>query len=121
MQIQNGAQKVLFTGDIERKAEDFLRKTYGQQLASTVLIVPHHGSKTSSSVQFIKQVAPKYAVISAGFNNRYHFPHSQTLKTLERQQVSILNTIDCGMVTLKSVRDKPTTASCYKSHVEGLS
>ncbi len=114
LQIQNGTEKILFTGDIERKAEDYLRKTYGQQLASEVSIVPHHGSKTSSSVLFIQQVSPKYAVVSAGFDNRYRFPHAQTLKTLKAQQATLLNTIDCGMVTIKSVPNK-TKTFCYTS------
>ena len=71
--------KILFTGDIEKLAEDYLVQKYHDQLKSDVLIVPHHGSKTSSSPNFIHQIAAKFAIISAGIDNRYHFPHGQTL------------------------------------------
>lgn len=115
LQIGNQNGRVLLTGDIEKAAEDYLRTTYGEQLRSTVLVVPHHGSKTSSSAAFIKQVAPKYAVISAGFDNRYHFPHQQTINTLEENKVKIYNTADCGMVAIKLGHDRDDTSpSCYK-------
>lgn len=116
LQIGNDKERILLTGDIERLAEDYLIKTYKQQLASQVLVVPHHGSKTSSSLPFIQQVSPQFAVISAGFDNRYHFPHEKTLRTFTQQHVKVVNTADCGMVTLrlseKSDKVKPT---CYKA------
>lgn len=115
LQIENKAGKVLLTGDIEKLAEEYLLKTYGTKLSSNVLLIPHHGSKTSSSVPFIKQVNPEYAIISAGFDNRYHFPHEQTLKTLEEQKIMLYNTMDCGMLTLNlNATKKFIKPSCYK-------
>ncbi|WP_051131878.1 ComEC/Rec2 family competence protein [Legionella tunisiensis] len=105
----------MLAGDIEKAGEDNLLNTYGEQLRSTVLVVPHHGSKTSSSAAFIKQVAPQYAVISAGFDNRYHFPHQQTINTLQKNKVKIYNTAECGMVTIKLYQDNSSASlSCYK-------
>lgn len=114
LQIMAQGGSVLLTGDIEKSAEKYLVSTYQKQLASTLLVIPHHGSKTSSTPAFIKQVNPKYAVISAGFDNRYHFPHQQTLNTLKKQNILTLNTMSCGMVTinLSHKQEKPT---CYRN------
>jgi len=61
-------------------------------LAANVLKVGHHGSKTSSSEEFIKTVLPDIAVISAGRNNRYGHPHDQVLKTLADYNIIPLRT-----------------------------
>lgn len=115
LQIENRAGRVLLTGDIEKSAEEYLVATYGNQLHSTILVVPHHGSKTSSSPAFIKQVSPQYAIISAGFDNRYHFPHQQTMKTLQKQNIVTYNTAFCGMVSVKlTQKDNHIVPSCYQ-------
>lgn len=114
LQVSNKKGKVLLTGDIEKAGEEDLLGTYGKQLRSTVLVVPHHGSKTSSSAAFIQQVSPQYAIISAGFDNRYHFPHQQTINTLQKNKVKIYNTADCGMVTIKLDQESSGIKfSCY--------
>lgn len=69
----------LLTGDIEHLAESELLKTDAEKLASDVLIAPHHGSKTSSSPEFLRSVAPKVVLIPAGKLNRFGFPHRQVL------------------------------------------
>lgn len=101
LKIENKVGKVLFTGDIEKLAENYLVAKYGQLLKADVLIVPHHGSKTSSTLAFIKAVAPTQAIISYAFDNRYHFPHAKTLTTLQHEGATIYNTSDCGMVSVK--------------------
>ncbi|RAP38518.1 DNA internalization-related competence protein ComEC/Rec2 [Legionella quinlivanii] len=98
LQISNRNRTMLLTGDIEKRAENYLTGTYGKQLAADLLVVAHHGSKTSSTEEFIEQVQPRFAVISAGFDNRYHFPHPQTLLTLKKAGAIIYNTINCGML-----------------------
>ncbi|WP_347251501.1 DNA internalization-related competence protein ComEC/Rec2 [Legionella sp.] len=115
LHIINSAGKVLLTGDIEKAAEKYLISTYGNQLRSDVLLVPHHGSKTSSSVAFIKHVAPRYAIISSGFDNPYHLPHQQTLRTFARQSIPIYNTASCGMISVElSLKNKPILPTCDK-------
>lgn len=110
---QHGA--VLLPGDIEQQAEAYLMQHYPLTLQSDVIIVPHHGSKTSSSPGFIRKVNPKYAIISAGFDNRYHFPHQETLKTFLREKITVLNTMDCGMVNFTLSKDgRFSVPECYK-------
>jgi len=114
LQISNQYGRVLLTGDIEKLAENYLITRYKQNLSSDVLIVAHHGSKTSSTKAFIQQVAPRYAVISAGFDNRYHFPHPKTMATLIQHNSEIFNTITCGMVTIILNDNAPGRPSCYQ-------
>lgn len=100
LQIETKAGKALFTGDIEKIAEDYLVRTYGAALVSDVLIVPHHGSKTSSSYRFLLEVAPRYAIASLGFDNRFHFPHAKTLASMKSLNIPFYRTDRCGMVQL---------------------
>jgi competence protein ComEC len=72
----------LLSGDIEEAAEAALVAS-GQELTSTALKVPHHGSSTSSSVAFLNAVNPKLAVISVGADNRFGHPAPQVLERLE--------------------------------------
>lgn len=114
LQVSNSAGKIILTGDIEKPAETYLVKHYGNTLMSSVMVVPHHGSKTSSSVDFIQQVSPRYAILSYGFENRYHFPHIQTLQTYERQGTRLFNTVDCGMVSVEFNAAGIKRPSCYR-------
>lgn len=119
LQISNPAGKsVLLSGDIEKSAERFLTDTYRDELASSVLIVPHHGSKTSSTQLFVKHVDPQFAIASYGFDNRYHFPHKQTIQIYHKQNIPLYNTMDCGMVSVEltpqNISKKPT---CYRTDV----
>ena len=106
MQILNGKNRILLTGDIEKQAEEYLIKTYGHRLSSQVLVIPHHGSKTSSSDQFLDNVAPQYAIASYGFDNRYHFPHATVMQRYRQHHIMVYNTSDYGMISvfLKSLR-----------------
>ncbi|MFI5395110.1 MAG: DNA internalization-related competence protein ComEC/Rec2 [Candidatus Binatia bacterium] len=75
-----GGTRVLFPGDIALRGEENLAASTDGSLASTILKVPHHGSDTSSSPRFLDAVAPRYAVVSAGFENRFRFPHEAVLQ-----------------------------------------
>jgi competence protein ComEC len=66
---------VLLTGDIESTQELNLVNEYGQMLQSTILLSPHHGSKTSSRIEFLNEVNPEHIVIQNGYRNRYGHPH----------------------------------------------
>lgn len=72
---------ILFTGDIAVDAEESMLPL-GRTLASTVIKVPHHGSRTSLSEPFLRSIHPQYAVISVGRNNRYRHPHPETIQAL---------------------------------------
>lgn len=98
----------LFTGDITEKTEkqilkkeiDPLYQNFG--LEAQVLKVAHHGSKTSSSKEFLKNVSPEIAVISCGRNNPYGHPHQKVLRNLEEFGISILNTWQEGDIEIMS-------------------
>lgn len=74
---------ILLTGDIEQRAENNLLARVSDNLPSTILVVPHHGSLTSSSDAFIKKVLPEYALYPVGKTNRYGFPKPAVLKRYE--------------------------------------
>ncbi|MDT0048303.1 DNA internalization-related competence protein ComEC/Rec2 [Listeria cossartiae subsp. cayugensis] len=79
----------LFTGDLEANGE---QKLLGQPVKADILKVGHHGSKTSTSKEFIQQVQPTFAIISCGVKNRFGHPHVETLNTLEEAETTILRT-----------------------------
>jgi competence protein ComEC len=98
LKITNQVNSIILLGDIEKKSEDELMKRYGGKLKSTVMLVPHHGSKSSSGYDFIKAIAPNYAIVSTGRFNRYHFPHDRVLKRYQAAQIPLFNTAYCGQV-----------------------
>ncbi|MFT7235200.1 MAG: competence protein ComEC [Methylophagaceae bacterium] len=80
LRVSNGQHSVLLTGDIEKQAEQKIVHRYQQNLASTVLVAPHHGSKTSSTQKFVNAVNPQFVLFPAGYLNRYHFPNITVLE-----------------------------------------
>lgn len=96
-----GETSFLFTGDAETEAEEKLISG-GADLKADVLKVGHHGSKNATSEEFLKAVAPKFAVISAGADNQFGHPNEMTLKRLENAEVEILRTDRDGDVKMVS-------------------
>ncbi|TLY47601.1 MAG: DNA internalization-related competence protein ComEC/Rec2 [Gammaproteobacteria bacterium] len=101
LKINNNLHSILLVGDIEKRAENYLVETKRKALQSTVLIVPHHGSKTSSSIEFLNYVQPKYALFPTGFQNRFKFPHKIVLNRYHRLGSKIYDTATDGSITLK--------------------
>ena len=91
--------KFLFTGDLERQGEIELLQRF-PQLKADVLKAGHHGSKGSSSPEFLEQIQPKLALISAGQNNRYRHPHQETLQRFEKFNTAIYRTDQQGAIRL---------------------
>jgi len=81
-----GQNKILLTGDAEKKTEDQLINKQ-VDLSAQILQVGHHGSKTSTSAEFIRAVDPKIAVIQVGKNNRYGHPHQEVLDRLKNIKI----------------------------------
>ena len=92
----------LFPGDIMTLAEKELIRLAGDRLASTVLIVPHHGSRSSSSRQFIRAVDPRVVVVSCSRNGRFRFPHPEVLDRYRDLGADIFRTDLNGAVQLTS-------------------
>jgi competence protein ComEC len=74
VKISSQFGSLLLTGDIEKEAEAVLLQTNNHALSSDVLIVPHHGSKTSSTLEFITAVEPQYSIFTVGYLNRFKHP-----------------------------------------------
>ena len=91
---------MLFTGDIEELAEKKILQIYGKNLASTVLKIAHHGSKTSTNINFLNAVNPKYALIGVGKNNKFGHPSKETIKKLNDLNVKIYRTDEFGEITI---------------------
>lgn len=92
---------VLFTGDIYREAENRLIRRHAKNLRSTVLKIPHHGSRKASSWTFLSRVRPEFSIISCGRNNVYGFPHADVLERLSRISPSIHRTDKQGTLRLR--------------------
>ena len=99
LRLTYGSVSFLLTGDMFREAENVL-VSRGAQVDSDVLKVGHHGSRTSSSESFLDRVSPTVAVLSAGENNRFGHPHTETLESIRRRVVDaeILLTAESGTI-----------------------
>ncbi|MEW6992697.1 DNA internalization-related competence protein ComEC/Rec2 [Colwelliaceae bacterium MEBiC 14330] len=90
---------VLLVGDISSKVERNLLSKF-PKLSADILQVPHHGSKTSSGSDFIKQVSPAIAVVSAGYLNRWHMPVKAIEQRYLEENIKLLNTAQLGQIII---------------------
>ena len=101
LKIQTGEHGILLAGDIENIVEHRLTRHYPYDLKSEILVVPHHGSKTSSSESFVRVVEPQYALISSGYLNRFKHPKAEVVQRYQLHGVKLLNTAEVGAITFK--------------------
>lgn len=111
LRMQAGQVSFLFTGDAEEPAERDMTAS-GLGLMSTVLKLGHHGSKTSTSPDFLATVQPETAVYQAGANNRFGHPDPETLTLLDQAGVKVFGTGRNGRVTIT------TDGKTYKVETE---
>ena len=108
-QLTYGDTSVMLTGDAPIKTERIiLGENKTENLQSTILKVGHHGSRTSSSFEFVKAISPTYALISDGKDNKYGHPHQDTLDILSSLGAKILRTDLLGTIIMKSDGVKPS-------------
>ncbi|HEY5900696.1 MAG TPA: DNA internalization-related competence protein ComEC/Rec2, partial [Burkholderiales bacterium] len=100
LRVMAGGHAVLLTGDIERAAESQLVAARAA-LRSDVLLVPHHGSRSSSSPEFIAAVAPSHAVIAVGYRSRFGHPNAEVLRRYEEEKIAVLRTDRDGAILLR--------------------
>lgn len=94
---------MLFTGDAEGPVEKDMAASYGKKLKCQVLKAGHHGSKTSSTAEFLKLVQPESVVMSLGVNNQYGHPHEALLNRLQKQGIKNIYRTDAnGTITIVS-------------------
>ena len=101
VKLTYGDTSYLFTGDIEKKAENDILE-YGADVDADVLKSPHHGSSTSSGEVFIDAVSPEICIIQCGDGNDYGHPHAEVMELLDDYGVTSYRTDQCGTVTVYS-------------------
>lgn len=95
---------VLFTGDIEEAAEKQILKKYENNLKllkADILKVAHHGSKTSTTLEFLNAVKPKYSIIGVGKENKFGHPSNITIQNLKKINTKIYRTDEMGEIMIK--------------------
>ena len=104
LRVSCGGKTILLTGDIESAAERSLLSS-GLPLKSDVLKVPHHGSRTSSTVEFLSAVQPQISLISCGRDNEYGHPHASTLNNLKASGTQVYRSDRSGTIVVDFVDD----------------
>jgi len=112
LRVSGGGRSVLLTGDIEKEQEAALIAAAPEALKSDVLIVPHHGSKTSSTAAFLDLAQPRMAVFQAGYRNRFGHPAAEVLARYRERGIAIGATPSCGAWLWPS--GGPTEGVCYR-------
>ncbi len=102
-----GGRRFMFTGDLDRAGERAIAERY-PQLRVDVLKLGHHGSKTASDPQALRQLGVRYGILSVGRHNRYGHPNQETLDTLASQKITTYSTALQGMVTYRFGGSRPS-------------
>jgi competence protein ComEC len=100
LKISLGTQQMLLTGDIEKPAEKKLLE-HATELASTMMVVPHHGSKTSSTEAFLEAIHPQIALIPVGYLNRFKFPKPIIVERYQSRGIHLYDTAAGGGISIK--------------------
>lgn len=104
LQIRIAAHTVVVSGDIESPVEHLLARD-GALTSAEIVLIPHHGSRTSSSPVFVSAVRPKVAIVSAGFGNRWGFPKEDIVAAWRSAGAVVLNTATSGAISYRICRD----------------
>jgi competence protein ComEC len=105
LRVSTAANAVLLTGDIDSTVEQTLAREQHERLRAALLLVPHHGSASSSSAAFVNAVAPAWAVVSAGYRNRFGHPRADVLARYRAQGACALNTAEAGAIWARVTPD----------------
>ena len=111
LRISNGAHTVLLAGDIEQAQEARLAQR-GAALRADLLLVPHHGSKTSSSDAFLDAVRPSLAVVQTGYRNRFGHPAAPVLERYRARAIPVIDSPHCGAALWNSAN--PSEVACHR-------
>ena len=114
LRISTPHQSALLTGDIEAAQESLLVAADAAALRADVLLVPHHGSKTSSSAPFLDAVSPRFALVQAGYRNRFGHPAPAVLARYATRGVSLRDAVHCDAATWSSAT--PAVLRCEREH-----
>jgi competence protein ComEC len=111
LRISNGRSSVLLAGDIESAQEEALL-LQPEALRADVLLVPHHGSKTSSSEAFIAAVSPRWALVQSGYRNRYGHPAAPVVERYRARGIALVDSPHCGAMHWRSTQ--PGALACER-------
>ncbi len=115
LKVVTQSGSVLIAGDIERETESYLYHKMPRQLRSEVLVVPHHGSNTSSLAGFIQTVSPQYAVFPVGYKNRYRLPNKKVMYRYQQStQARLLQTYATGALRFYFQRTRLQQPESYR-------
>ncbi|PUA19474.1 DNA internalization-related competence protein ComEC/Rec2 [Glaciimonas sp. PCH181] len=101
LKITNGAYSILLPGDIEKAQERQLILTHADKLNATVLLAPHHGSGTSSTLGFLQKVDPTIALFQLGYRNRFRHPKAQVLERYQQLAIDNYRNDQSGAIILR--------------------
>ena len=107
-------KSVLLPGDIEEDTENRLVERYGKNLKSDVLLVPHHGSKYSSTRSFLDMVKPEICVVSSRKGNSFGFPNAETVERIKNVGSKIFRIDEQGAIRVEIGEDHFCYGSCIK-------
>lgn len=108
--VETGGRRLLLTGDIERPVESRLLRSY-PQLRADVVVAPHHGSRSSSSPSFVRQLDPAYVVFSSGYQNRFNHPAADIRERYRAQGSEAFVTAQSGAVAFQASADGSLTVT----------
>lgn len=111
-------QKILFTGDISADSEKIILSEI-PNLKSEIIKVPHHGSKYSSSLEFIKKVRPKAAIVEVGKNNFGH-PAPSVIERYKKEDIMVFRTDECGAILIDIEKGKASIRTMRSGKVHEL-
>ena len=101
LRISIGNRHILLTADIEKDSERQLLKEHLDKLHATLLVVPHHGSKTSSTNEFVAAVLPDYAVFTVGYRNRFGHPKQEIVQRYAHSGAQLLRSDEDGAILVE--------------------
>lgn len=103
LHVVYGETEFLLTGDASRRIEhELVTKGLSVGLASDILKLGHHGSKTASSLEFLQAVSPEFVIVSAGCDNRYGHPHQDVTSRVKKLNIKIIDTCSHGTIVMES-------------------
>ncbi len=116
LRVSTGQHSILLAGDIEKFSESRLLKLHSKTLSSTILVVPHHGSKSSSSPDFVRAVHPHYSIFSAGYLNRFGHPKEEIVQRYRAAGSKTLRTDADGAISIAMDAHELRIERYRKSH-----
>lgn len=118
LRVTAGTTTLLISGDIERPVELGLVSNLPSQLPADILVAPHHGSKTSSSWPFIRQVQPQHVVFTSGYRNRFGHPHPDIVARYQQLNSKLYHSGEDGAIIFSIHKGQLNSVQRYRSQLK---